>query len=334
MAPVLTSVACSMVPLPSGLTLISVELLMQPANVADAATSSRARRVRMEPPVQGRFGPIIPILSAWIGKEGDAPLWSPAPPPASARRSRGCWPRADTAWCSPRDAPSGSRPLPRSCGAGTVSTPSRSPEDLSDPAAPARLVTELERRGLHIDVLVNNAGYGVPGRFEQPSWQAHAAFLQVMVTAVCELTYRLLPGMIERRWGRIINLASLAGHVPAPAGHTLYAATKSFLIRFSEALSAERSHDGIFTTAVCPGFTHSEFHDVTGTRARVSQMPAFMWMDAATVAEQGYAAVMRGDPVYINGRVNRAIALAARLLPAGLIRGLVGRSGRRFRSVE
>jgi len=207
-------------------------------------------------------------------------------------------------------------------------------EDLSDPAAPARLVGELQRRGLHIDVLVNNAGYGVPGRFEQPSWQTHAAFLQVMVTAVCELTYRLLPGMIERRWGRIINLASLAGQVPAPAGHTLYAATKSFLIRFSEALSAERSHDGIFTTAVCPGFTYSEFHDVTGTRARVSQLPAFMWMDAATVAEQGYAAVMRGEPVYINGRVNRAIALAARLLPAGLMRRLVGRSGRRYRSVE
>ena len=207
-------------------------------------------------------------------------------------------------------------------------------EDLSEPAAPGRLADELQRRGLRIDVLVNNAGYGVPGRFEQPAWDTHAAFLQVMVTTVCELTYRLLPGMIERRWGRIINVASLAGHVPAPAGHTLYAAAKSFLIRFSEALSAERLHDGIFTTAVCPGFTYSEFHDVTGTRARVSQMPAFMWMDAATVAEQGYAAVMRGDPVYITGRVNRAIALAARLLPAGLMRRLVGRSGRRFRSVN
>jgi short-subunit dehydrogenase len=207
-------------------------------------------------------------------------------------------------------------------------------EDLSDPAAPARLVAELQRRGLPVDVLVNNAGYGVPGRFDQPVWEAHAAFLQVMVTAVCELTYRLLPGMIERRWGRIVNIASLAGHVPAPAGHTLYGASKSFLIRFSEALSAERARDGVFTTAVCPGFTLSEFHDVTGTRARVSQMPSFMWMDAATVAEQGYAAVMRGDPVYINGRVNRAIALAARLLPAGLMRRLVARSGRRFREVE
>ena len=144
-------------------------------------------------------------------------------------------------------------------------------EDLSDAAAPARLLTELHGRGLHIDVLVNNAGYGVPGRFDQPAWETHAAFLQVMVVAVCELTWRLLPAMIDRRWGRIINIASLAGHVPAPAGHTLYAASKSFLIRFSESLSAERSADGIFTTAVCPGFTYSEFHDVTGTRTQTGR---------------------------------------------------------------
>ena len=206
--------------------------------------------------------------------------------------------------------------------------------DLADPAAPARLVAVLHGRGLHIDVLVNNAGYGVPGRFDQPAWEIHEAFLQVMVTAVCELTHRLLPGMVERRWGRIINVASLAGHVPAPAGHTLYAASKSFLIRFSEALAAERAADGVFTTAVCPGFTYSEFHDVTGTRARVSQMPSFLWMDAAAVAEEGYRAVMRGEPVYINGRVNRTIAWLARVLPARLVRRLVGASGRRFRHTD
>lgn len=206
--------------------------------------------------------------------------------------------------------------------------------DLADPAAPAQVVGDLARRGLAIDLLVNNAGYGVPGRFEQATWETHDAFLRVMVTAVCELSYRLLPGMLDRRWGRIINIASLAGHVPAPAGHTLYAASKAFLIRFSEALHAEHARNGVFTTAVCPGFTYSEFHDVTGTRAKVSQMPKLLWMDAATVAEQGYAAVMRGDPVYINGRVNRAIALAARMLPTGVMRNIVGRSGQRFRKVD
>jgi short-subunit dehydrogenase len=206
--------------------------------------------------------------------------------------------------------------------------------DLGDPAAPAALARELQQRGLHVDVLVNNAGYGVPGRFDQPSWAQHQAFLQVMVTAVCELTYLLLPGMIERRWGRIINIASLAGHLPAPAGHTLYAASKAFVVRFSEALAAERSADGVLTTAVCPGFTYSEFHDVTGTRAKVSQMPSLLWMQAAEVAEEGYAAVMRGDPVYINGRVNRTIAWLARVLPAGTVRRLAGSSGKRFRRID
>ena len=206
--------------------------------------------------------------------------------------------------------------------------------DLADPTAPRLMAEDLARRRLAIDFLVNNAGYGVPGRFEQVTWETHDAFLQVMVTAVCELSYRLLPGMLDRRWGRIINIASLAGHVPAPAGHTLYAASKAFLIRFSEALHAEHAGPGVFTTAVCPGFTYSEFHDVTGTRAKVSQMPKLLWMDAATVAEQGYAAVMRGDPVYINGRVNRAIALAARMLPARMMRNVVGGAGRRFRKVD
>jgi short-subunit dehydrogenase len=206
--------------------------------------------------------------------------------------------------------------------------------DLADPAAPARLVAALQGRGLHIDVLVNNAGYGVPGRFDRPVWEIHEAFLQVMVTAVCELTHRLLPGMLERRWGRIVNIASLAGHLPAPAGHTLYGASKSFLIRFSEALSAERAADGVFTTAVCPGFTYSEFHDVTGTRAQVSRMPSCLWMDATSVAEQGYAAVMRGEPVYINGRLNRTLAWLARVLPARLVRRLVGASGSRFRHTD
>jgi uncharacterized protein len=206
--------------------------------------------------------------------------------------------------------------------------------DLADPEAPSQLVAELNRRGLAVDVLVNNAGYGVPGRYEQSPWTRHDASLRVMVTAVCELTHHLLPPMIERRWGRIINVASLAGHLPAPAGHTLYAATKAFLVRFSEALHAEHLRDGVHTCAVCPGFTYSEFHDVTGTRDQVSQMPGPLWMDAPTVAEQGYAAVMRGTPVYINGRVNRTLAWLARVMPQGLVRRAVAGSGKRFRKTD
>jgi hypothetical protein len=204
-------------------------------------------------------------------------------------------------------------------------------EDLEQPDAPTRLCAELEARGLKIDVLVNNAGYGVPGSYLSNSWEVHSRFLQIMVTAVAELTYRLLPGMIERHYGRIINVASLAGLVPSPAGHTLYAAAKAFLIKFSESLAHEVRRRGVLVTAVCPGFTYSEFHDVTGTRAAVNRMPRFMWMSAADVARQGYRAAMAGEPIVVTGRVNAALATLVRILPRRLVVGVGQRIGRSYR---
>ena len=201
--------------------------------------------------------------------------------------------------------------------------------DLADPAASGRIVAEVERLGLSIDALVNNAGYGVPGAYLRSPWERHHAMLQVMVTSVAELTHRLLPGMVERGYGRIVNVASLAGLVPAPGGHTLYAATKAFVIKFSESLGHEVRPRGVHVTALCPGFTFSEFHDVTGTREQMKRLPAWMWMDAATVARQGYAAVTAGVPLYINGGVNRTIAVLVRVAPRWLIRAVEKRLGHR-----
>ncbi len=203
--------------------------------------------------------------------------------------------------------------------------------DLGRRDAATQLCQEIASRGLTIDALVNNAGYGVPGTFLASPWDRHEAMLQVMVGSLTELTYRLLPGMIERRYGRIINVASLAGLVPAPAGHTLYAATKAFAIKFSEALAHEGKPHGVHVTAVCPGFTFSEFHDVTGTREQVNKLPSWMWMDSPTVARQGYEAVMAGVPLYINGRANRAIESFFRYLPQPIIVWVGRRFGRRYR---
>jgi short-subunit dehydrogenase len=203
--------------------------------------------------------------------------------------------------------------------------------DLSDRSAPARLCDEVVARGLTIDALVNNAGYGVPGAYSSSPWDRHEALLQVMVTGLAELTYRLLPPMVERGYGRIINVASLAGLVPAAAGHTLYAASKAFVIRFSEALGHEVADRGVHVTALCPGFTYSEFHDRTGTREKVSRLPRFLWMDAATVARQGYDAVMDGDALYVNGRVNRTIAALVRYLPHTIVTAAGRRMGKLYR---
>ncbi|HXE80087.1 MAG TPA: SDR family oxidoreductase [Vicinamibacterales bacterium] len=207
------------------------------------------------------------------------------------------------------------------------------PADLSDPSAPSRLVDEVARRGVRIDGLVNNAGYGVPGRLLASPWHVHEAFLRVMVTAVVELTHRLLPAMLARKYGRIVNVASLAGLVPPTAGHTLYSASKAFVIRFSQALAAEVAADGVHVTALCPGFTLSEFHDVTGTRERVKRLPRWMWMDARTVAEQGYRAVMAGDVVHVTGRVNRTIAALTKVLPERLVLAVSRRNASKFREV-
>lgn len=205
--------------------------------------------------------------------------------------------------------------------------------DLSQPDAPQHIAADLASRGLVIDVLVNNAGYGVPGSYANVSWDDHARFMQVMVTAVLDLTYRLLPGMIERGWGRIINIASVAGMVPAPAGHTLYGASKSFLIRFSEALSAENAPKGVHVTAVCPGFTWSEFHDVTGTRDKMNSVPRVLWLEAGDVAREGYDAVMKGHSVVVNGGIYRFLVWLNGAMPRGIARWVSGMAGRRYRKV-
>jgi short-subunit dehydrogenase len=205
--------------------------------------------------------------------------------------------------------------------------------DLSDPAAPARIFDEVTGAGIAIDALVNNAGYGLPGGFLRSSWAEHAAFLQVLVTSAAELCRRFAPGMVDRGRGWIINVGSVVALVPGTAGHTLYGAAKSLVIRFSESLALELAPRGVRVTALCPGFTDSEFHDVNGMRRQVSGLPRWMWMDAATVARLGYDAVMRGQIVCVTGRVNRALVLLSRYTPQWIAGRVARRVGKRFRRV-
>jgi len=199
--------------------------------------------------------------------------------------------------------------------------------DLAERGATARLCGEIAARGIAIDALVNNAGYAVPGTYVASPWERQDAALQVLVVTVAELTHRVLPGMIERGYGRIINVASLAGLLYAPAGLTLYPASKAFVIKFSESLAAEVRARGVHVTALAPGFTETGFHDIAATRARVKALPRFAWMEAAAVARLGYDAVMAGRPLEITGRVNRTVAYLARLTPRALARYLARRAG-------
>ena len=187
------------------------------------------------------------------------------------------------------------------------------------------------RRGLTIDALVNNAGYGVPGAYVASPWERHDAMLQVMVVAVAELTHRLLPGMIERGYGRIINVASLAALVPAPAGHTLYAASKAFVdqvlrVAGRGGAAAWRARDRALSRVHLQRVPRRHRH------ARdVSRLPSWLWMEAAQVAREGFDAVMAGTPVHVTGRVTRAIAT---LGCAIILHGLVSAVNRRFAVVS
>lgn len=203
--------------------------------------------------------------------------------------------------------------------------------DLFEENATQDLMARIKKKGIRIDGLVNNAGYGHPGKYIASPWEDHANFLQLMLRAPCELCHAVLPSMKKERFGRIINVASLAGHIPGSRGHTLYGAVKSFLIKFSQSLHLEMVPHGVHVSALCPGFTYSEFHDVNGTREGVSKMPDFMWMDAEECAEQGVEACERNRAVFIPGRVNKSIAVAARLLPENVAMGLMAKNSEKIR---
>lgn len=203
--------------------------------------------------------------------------------------------------------------------------------DLADPGTPALLFASTQARRLHVDTLVNNAGYGVPGRYLSQNWRTHGDFLQVMIVAVGELTHLYLPAMEAAGHGRILNIASLAGLVPASAGHTMYGASKAWLIRFSECLALEMQDKGVHVTALCPGFTYSEFHDVNGMREKVSQLPKLLWLDSAEVARIGVDAVEAGRARVVTGAANKLVAVLCKYLPDALARALVASKSKDFR---
>lgn len=193
------------------------------------------------------------------------------------------------------------------------------PFDLTQPGAVAALCDQVSGRHMTIDALVHSAGFGTAGGYLTPQWKVHHDALQLMVVAASELTYRLLPGMIERGYGRIIHVASTAGLAPTGAG-TMYGAAKTFVVHFCESLSREVARHGVHVTAVCPGLTRTEFHEQPELRATVTRMPAWMWMHPADVAREGVRAAMAGRTVCVPGVINRAMVTALRYAPLSLLR--------------
>jgi short-subunit dehydrogenase len=205
------------------------------------------------------------------------------------------------------------------------------PMDLADPTAPQRLVGEIEARGRTVDGLVNNAGYGSTQSFTATAWADHQAFLQVMLLAPTELIHRALPSMLDARFGRIVNVCSLAGLLPSTAGDTLYGAAKSYLIKVSQGLHLELRERGVHVTALCPGYTYSEFHDVSGSRETVSKAyPGWLWMGSEEVAQAGWEAAEANRPLSVPGAPNKAIAALLKLVPDAWTLELTARHAERL----
>jgi len=191
------------------------------------------------------------------------------------------------------------------------------PLDLTAAPAPQFLFDQLQREGIIVDFLVNNAGYGVLGEFAKVPLEENLGQIQLNVTALTHLTKLFLGPMIERHSGKILNVASTAGFQPGPL-MAVYYATKAYVILFSEALANELSGSGVTVTCLCPGATDTGFQGRAGV-ADTKLFRAIRPMDAKTVARDGYRGLMAGKTMVISGFRNWLLAESVRFSPRKLV---------------
>jgi short-subunit dehydrogenase len=191
------------------------------------------------------------------------------------------------------------------------------PFDLADPAAARKISDAVNAAGLSIDVLVNNAGFGDHGPFAEADLVKMLRMIQVNITALTELTGLVLPGMLERKKGRILNVGSVAGFQPGPL-MAVYYATKAYVNSFSEALANEVAGTGVTATCLAPGATESEFDAAAGMPPRRSTALNAV-ADARSVAEAGVRAMMRGQRLVVTGLRNKLLLFAERFTPRGTV---------------
>lgn len=189
--------------------------------------------------------------------------------------------------------------------------------DLARPEAPERILTYLRHHGIKVDVLINNAGIGAQGPFAELPLERQLDMLQINVVALTQLTRLLLPGMIERRRGGILNVTSTAAFQPGPY-MAVYYASKAYVLSFTEALAQEIAGSGVTVTALCPGPTNTEFSEAA--RIKNSLFLRMNRMPARAVAGIGHGAFRRGRVVTVAGWTNRLLTFLIRFAPRSLAR--------------
>ena len=190
--------------------------------------------------------------------------------------------------------------------------------DLGDPAAREALATEIETRGLDVEILVNNAGFGGYGTFVKIGRERQLDMVHLNVEAIVDLMGRYVPGMQERGRGVVINIASIAAFQPMP-DNAVYAATKAFVLSLGEGTHAELKDAGVTVTSVCPGPVRTEFMDVADMSGAEESSPGFVWSTPEQVAEQAVQGAERGKRVVVPGMLSRATAIAGQHTPRFLM---------------
>jgi short-subunit dehydrogenase len=186
------------------------------------------------------------------------------------------------------------------------------------------LGAELRERGRRVEVLVNNAGFGQQADFATSERERMVEMVRVNVEAVVDLTSRFLSGMVDRGRGSVINIASMAAFQPLP-GSAVYAASKSFVLSFSEAIREELRGSGVTVTAVCPGPVRTEFTEVAGVPGVENRTPGAFWMSAEDVARHAVEGAGHDKRVVVPGTLQRATALAGQHSPRAVALPLIGR---------
>jgi short-subunit dehydrogenase len=195
--------------------------------------------------------------------------------------------------------------------------------DLSSAAARKRMVQTIEGRGLDVDVLVNNAGFGSAGRFQDLDADDELRMVRTNVEAVVDLCSTYVPGMVARGRGAILNVASVAAYQPVPRQAT-YAATKAFVLSFTEGLHVDLKGTGVTATALCPGPTKTEFGDAAGIPDELFEIPGLVYT-AEEMAVAGVRAMERGRRAVVPGATNLVGAVGGRLMPRALVLPLIDR---------
>lgn len=198
------------------------------------------------------------------------------------------------------------------------------PADLTTEAGCDAVSARVSDAQRPVDVLVNNAGFGMYRVFGAAPLAAEERQLDLNVRAVLRVTHAAVRAMTGRGSGRIVNVSSVAGFVPRGSNAT-YSASKAWVTMFSEGLAVQLRDSGVTVTAICPGFTRTEFHE--RANADMSRVPERLWLDAADVVRAGLAAAFAGKPVSVPSRQYKSLLLAARLVPRPMLRRVMARRG-------